>query len=486
MRILFGRLRSKGGSKFQGKASAAARSSIVLRFLGGCQAEELGMFIRLLLEPLGHHAEGSCVEAVERAVGQTDVAAVLPLGRQHSLLNVITVVVDKLGHLVQAHLPRIMQIVLCISASVSAILDRREQLKPGCINPLKNLRRLGVLRVLDFFEGFESYAFSPQELDAIFQAVVWPQVCRLPTESPYSPTPLLKLIHAWSKNARCFPLLAKQRPDQPECDILLNVFSLLSAKKITAATVAVVLDIAECLVTTPDFVATEAAAALDVNGCVVPPVVEGAVVSADELSLGSRLLLPHISALLAFFSGVVGDTERTRRKKNRTRETEIDILATVQNLLRRCVDATAFLAPLSKLFSVVVNKLPRMALTKTFLRPDQPECDILLNVFSLLSAKKITAATVAVVLDIAECLVTTPDFVATEAAAALDVNGCVVPPVVEGAVVSADELSLGSRLLLPHISALLAFFSGVVGDTERTRRKKNRTRVAKELSILSK
>ncbi|KAG7264067.1 hypothetical protein CRUP_028587 [Coryphaenoides rupestris] len=49
------------------------------------------------------------------------------------------------------------------------------------------------------------------------------------------------------------------------------------------------------------------------------------------------------------------------------RETEIDILATVQNLLRRCVDATAFLAPLSKLFSVVVNKLPRMALTKTFL-----------------------------------------------------------------------------------------------------------------------
>ncbi|KAG7250932.1 hypothetical protein CRUP_027430 [Coryphaenoides rupestris] len=57
----------------------------------------------------------------------TDVAAVLPLGRQHSLLNVITVVVDKLGHLVQAHLPRIMQIVLCISASVSAILDRREQ-----------------------------------------------------------------------------------------------------------------------------------------------------------------------------------------------------------------------------------------------------------------------------------------------------------------------------------------------------------------------
>ncbi|KAK0145461.1 Small subunit processome component 20 [Merluccius polli] len=384
MRILFGRLRSKAGSKFQGKASASARSSIVLRFLGGCQAEELGMFIHLLLEPLGHHAQGSCVEAVERAVSQTDVAAVLPLGRQHSLLNVITVVIDKLGHLIQAHLPQVMQIVLCLNASISAILDQREQ----------------------------SYAFSAQELDGIFQAVVWPQVCRLPTESPYSPTPLLKLIHVWSKNARYFPLLAKQRPDHPECDILLNVFSLLSAKKISSTTIAMVLDIAESLITAPDFVATETAVELNVNGCVVPQPTEGAAVSADGLPLGSKLLLPHVSTVLAFFSDVVSNTERTKRKKNRTQvakelsilskisrfvndkeqsstlitlllpylhrgsnsqEMELDILATVQNLLRRCLDPSAFLAPLSKLFSIILDKLPRMALTKTFLTLSERE-----------------------------------------------------------------------------------------------------------------
>lgn len=57
-RILFGRLRSKAGSKFQGKASAASRSSIILRFLAGCQAEELGIFIDLLLEPVCHHSQG--------------------------------------------------------------------------------------------------------------------------------------------------------------------------------------------------------------------------------------------------------------------------------------------------------------------------------------------------------------------------------------------------------------------------------------------
>ncbi len=47
-------------------------------------------------------------------------------------------------------------------------------------------------------------------------------------------------------------------------------------------------------------------------------------------------------------------------------ETEIDILATVQNLLRQCVQPSAFLRPLSKLFSIIHNKLPRQALTNVF------------------------------------------------------------------------------------------------------------------------
>lgn len=47
-------------------------------------------------------------------------------------------------------------------------------------------------------------------------------------------------------------------------------------------------------------------------------------------------------------------------------ETEIDILATVQNLLRQCAQPSAFLRPLSKLFSVIHNKLPRQALTNVF------------------------------------------------------------------------------------------------------------------------
>uniref|UniRef100_A0A3B3Y953 Uncharacterized protein n=1 Tax=Poecilia mexicana TaxID=48701 RepID=A0A3B3Y953_9TELE len=388
--ILFGRMRSKAGSKFQGKASAATRSAIILRFLAGSQSEELGMFIDLLLEPLCHY---SCLEAVERAIADTNMAAVLPLGRQHSLLNIINVVLHKLGHLINMYLPKVLQILLCVTASLSTILGKRQQLRAGCFNPLKNLRRLGILRIQDFFDAFDSYAFTPDEIDGVFQAVVWPQVCRLPTESPYSPTPLLKLIHVWCKNSY-FPLLAKQRPDHPECDVLLNVFALLSAKNASPATVAMVMDMIESLATAKDFVASEAESEVVVNGCVFP----------QSLPQGSRLLLPHITTLLQYFSGVVRNPDRLKKKKfraqvakelnilsvsrfvsdkeqssmlinlllpyllrgNNSQETELDLLATIQNLLRQSDQPSAFLQPLGKLFAVIHKKLPRQALTTVY------------------------------------------------------------------------------------------------------------------------
>lgn len=50
------------------------------------------------------------------------------------------------------------------------------QVQPRLINPLKNLRRLGLKLVAEFFSDYETYRFSVEEIDAVFHAVVWPQV----------------------------------------------------------------------------------------------------------------------------------------------------------------------------------------------------------------------------------------------------------------------------------------------------------------------
>uniref|UniRef100_A0A8B9NWC6 UTP20 small subunit processome component n=1 Tax=Apteryx owenii TaxID=8824 RepID=A0A8B9NWC6_APTOW len=397
MRILYGRMRNKTGSKTQGKSSAGTRMSIVLRFLAGSLPEEIRMFLDLLFEAVKQFSNGPCQTAVLQSMAELDLAKVLPLGRQHNLFNGLEVVLKNMGHLVSQYLPEILQILLCMTGVISCILQQREKVQPRLINPLKNLRRLGLKLVVDFFSDYETYSFSVEEINAVFHAVVWPQVCRLASESQYSPTFLLKLIHTWSKNPRYFPLLAKQKPDHPECDILSNVFAVLSAKNLSEATSNLVMDIADNLLNSPDFESTEQVSSLTVTDCVV--------VDAETLSLGSRFVLPHVPAILQYFSKTMLNMEKVKKKKFRAQvskelnilskiskfiqeksqnsvlvslllpflhqsnidqDAEIDILETVQNLLRHCSNPTSFLKPLSKLFSVIQNKLSRQKLCLAF------------------------------------------------------------------------------------------------------------------------
>ncbi|NXL92133.1 UTP20 protein, partial [Alectura lathami] len=402
MRILYGRMRNKTGSKTQGKSSAGTRMSIVLRFLAGSLPEEIRMFLDLLFEAVKQFGNGPCQAAVLRSMSELDLAKVLPLGRQHSLFNGLEVVLKNMGHLISQYLPEILQILLCMTAVVSCILQQREKVQPRLINPLKNLRRLGLKLVVEFFSDHETYSFSVEEIEAVFHAVVWPQVCRLASESQYSPTLLLKLIHTWSKNPRYFPLLAKQHPDRPECDILTNVFAVLSAKNLSEATSSLVMDIADSLLNSPSFEPTEQVSSLNVTGCVVKDAGE---VAEETLSLGCRLVLPHVPAILQYFSKTMLNVEKMKKKKYRAQvskelsilskiskfiqeksqnsvlvslllpflhqsnieqDAEIDILETVQNLLRHCSDPTSFLKPLAKLFSVIQNKLSRQKLCLVF------------------------------------------------------------------------------------------------------------------------
>uniref|UniRef100_A0A8B9R5P8 UTP20 small subunit processome component n=1 Tax=Anas platyrhynchos TaxID=8839 RepID=A0A8B9R5P8_ANAPL len=399
MRILYGRMRNKTGSKTQGKSSAGTRMSIVLRFLAGSLPEEIRMFLDLLFEAVKQFSNGPCQTAVLRSMSELDLAKVLPLGRQHSLFNGLEVVLKNMGHLISQYLPEILQIMLCMTAVISCILQQREKVQPRLINPLKNLRRLGLKLVVDFFSDYETYSFSVEEIDAVFHAVVWPQVCRLASESQYSPTFLLKLIHTWSKNPRYFPLLAKQHPDRPECDILSNVFAVLSAKNLSEATSNLVMDIADSLLNSPNFEPTEQVSSLNVTDCVVMDTGEAMG------SLGCRLVLPHVPAILQYFSKMMLNVEKVKKKKyraqvskelnilskiskfiqeksqnsvlvslllpflhqsNMEQDAEIDILETVQNLLRHCSNPASFLKPLAKLFSVIQNKLSRQKLCLVF------------------------------------------------------------------------------------------------------------------------
>ncbi|XP_043943711.1 small subunit processome component 20 homolog [Protopterus annectens] len=402
MRILYGRMRSSTGSKSQGKSAARARLSIVLRFLAGSLPEELRLFINFMFEPVQNLCSGTCLSATLKATEELNLSNILPLGQQHGILNCIEVVMNKLGHLIIQYLPEIFQILVCMVASVIHILQQRDKIQPKSINPLKNLRRLGMSLITEFFTNFESFPFTAEQTDALFHAVVWPQITKLAVESQQAPTPLLKLIQEWSKNSRYFPLLAKKNPENPEYDILTNVFALLSTKSLSVVTASIVMNIADNLFTFLDFEASENIPILLVNDCVFPELV---VTDEEPASVGTRLVVPHISAILCYLNKGLGNKEQMKNKKfkaqvnkdlsilskiskfvqdkqqsttliglllpylqkcNITQDTEVNILETVQNLLKSCLNAREFLKPLSRLFSVTQNKLSRQTLCRVF------------------------------------------------------------------------------------------------------------------------
>ncbi|XP_039210035.1 small subunit processome component 20 homolog [Crotalus tigris] len=402
MRILYGRMKNKTGSKTQGKSAAGTRMAIVLRFLAGSLSEEIKVFLDLLFEPVRHFSNGHCHSAVLQAMQDLDLSQVLPLGRQHSLFNSLEVVLKNMGHLISQNLPEILQILLCMTATVSHILQQREKIQLRFINQLKNLRRLGLKLIADFFSDFETYGFSGEEIDAVFCAVVWPQITRLASESQYSPTPLLKIIHIWSKNPRYFILLAKQKPGHPEYDILSNVSAVLSAKILGEGTAGIVMDVIDSLLNIPDFEPNDQFSSLTVTDCIFTEIEE---IAGDVPSMGTRLILPHVPSILQYLNKTMISVDRIKKKKynaqlskelnilskiskfikdknqssiliglllpflqqsNITQDTEIDILETVQNLLKHCLTPASFLKPLAKLFSVIQNKLSRQALCVVF------------------------------------------------------------------------------------------------------------------------
>lgn len=68
---------------------------------------------------------------------------------------------------------------------------------------------------------------------------------------------------------RYFPLLGKQKPGQPEYDVLANTFALLATKGLTESTASIVIDVTANLLNTPDYEESENLSPLVVNDCII-------------------------------------------------------------------------------------------------------------------------------------------------------------------------------------------------------------------------
>ncbi|XP_067674264.1 small subunit processome component 20 homolog [Haliotis asinina] len=394
MGVLYGRMQSRIGKETTGKAKSNVRRAVVFRFLAGCSTAELKVFLDLVFQPLLNFVQDDPVAMIMKVSENIDIENVFPLRRMRGVLHTVMVVIAKLRHLLDDFLPSLLRILLGLAATCNSCLQLRDQLRPGAVTALKDIRQTVQLAVMEFFEEFEKYAFSAREVEAVFEAVVSPQLDRLATEGVYSATPLLKLFSVWTRHIRYFHLLTMPTKEAPELTPLSAVFSLLNAKGCNSKVSSLILEMVDNLLSLEE---SEEGEIMLKNLSEVDRENYLACKQGDS-ECGVGLLRPYIPDVLVFLKKsiqsmgfslsnrkqgfvtelkmlakvschVTSDDQCTLlcsmllpfldQKVKRTMDVEENVLSSIVNLTKVLQSPREFYRPVSKLFSVLCNRQSR-------------------------------------------------------------------------------------------------------------------------------
>lgn len=203
IRILYGKMMFKTGSGSSGKDNIQHRQAVILRYIAGLADSEIDVFLDLAFQLFSDFTQtGDIYQTVVKTMNDANPKLALPLKRIQGALVLMGTIFSKLGNLMKSTLPKLLNILLNISAHVGSLLVKRDELEAKHVAQLKNLRTIGWQRVTQFFKKFERYPWTATEIEAIFHVYIWPQLEMLSDQAYSGPTPMLRLFQVWSEDAR--------------------------------------------------------------------------------------------------------------------------------------------------------------------------------------------------------------------------------------------------------------------------------------------
>ncbi|RZF48294.1 hypothetical protein LSTR_LSTR010257 [Laodelphax striatellus] len=333
MRILYSKMLNKSGVRTGSKSLGQLRRSMVLRFLAGCHSDELMMYLQMAFRLYTPYIKDSVSETVAHIAATLDLGAMVPPRRLQSSVNLLSVVLEQCGGLMAHHLlAYLLQVLVCIGQMTRCALLARDSVHAGYLVHLRQVRNSAIDVLARFFDSFDKYPWTSQEIDAVFEVFVWPYLEKLPIEGVHSPTSLMKLMMAWSKNQRFFPLLGKWHKTE-SCDSLTSIMSLLLGPKTHNSVVNAIFDMIERLLTLQDKEDVEEAEEMTAESAdPIPPIETTNIrvfddknvpnnLGVKELNYGSYLLLPHIASVLERMK-----LKMSRGKQHRVQLSQRDLL----------------------------------------------------------------------------------------------------------------------------------------------------------------
>ncbi|XP_046606050.1 small subunit processome component 20 homolog [Neodiprion virginianus] len=317
MRIIYAKMVMRTGMRTGGKAGGLVRRTIVLRFLAGTQEDEMMTFISMAFKlfhkyvPIASEEELNLNEMVRDVVNNLDLSNIIPPKRLQSSVNLLAIVIEQFGGKMSSKLlPRLLGILICILAQVTGISHRSNDVHPGYMSSIRNLRTSCMNILSRFFSHYESYEWTESEIDALFAVAVFPWLEKLPIEGIHSPTALLKLFIAWSQNPRYYPLFAKHFENNLTLTPLPYVIQLLLGPKTHGSVINAILEMIEKMLTLQDYgVIDNNVNQMDVDAKFFPIILINNMLEVkqnstrcrtDNINYGSALLLPHVPNILEY------------------------------------------------------------------------------------------------------------------------------------------------------------------------------------------
>ncbi|CAK1596413.1 unnamed protein product [Parnassius mnemosyne] len=339
LRILYGKMTSKLGADKKG--GGQTKRSLVMRYLSGCQENELQIFIEMAFSYLREYLTMNPEQIYKTILNNLDLKSIIAPGKIHSVLKLFDVVREYFGGSIKDQLlSHLLKIFYAVCSQIAVVLNQAEKVHISYIKAMKNLRALAISILAKLFDQFDKYVWTEKELFVLFETLVWPLMPKLHIEGIHSPTALLKLINVWCQNPRYYILLITCSEDDTNLSVLPAIFKLLLAPKTNPGVVNFILDMIEKLLTLTEdeeekeVVPIETFKSLDVKYDL-----------KSEINFGSRILIPHLPSILEVMKRRIANSA----KSNTVNKRDLLILSRVTEMVttpEMCDDLLNLLLPI--------------------------------------------------------------------------------------------------------------------------------------------
>ncbi|XP_017786283.1 PREDICTED: small subunit processome component 20 homolog [Nicrophorus vespilloides] len=325
MKIVHAKMITKFGLRSGGKSGGFVRRNLILRFLAGCKNTEMMSFMKMSFKLYNNFIKDDISAMVGEIMEQVDLENFLPPKRILSGVNLLGVVMKQFGnHMDEDLLRYILKILFVVGAHIKGAYKNRPEIYIGYLPTLRTIRTSCLSLVQQFFEHFEDFAWTAQEVNVLYDLFVWPYLDKMKFESLKSPTTLLKLLCYWGKVPRYFSLLVKYHTDDRLMNPMQCMMELILKKDTHMSVINSMLETVEKMLRYEKSEDEDMVLAIPVDNLLPITKVSEQVQIKGKLNYGTSILVPHVLSIL--------EVIRRKLKVHSINHAELFILSRISEL----------------------------------------------------------------------------------------------------------------------------------------------------------